>query len=261
MDWGWFKKHSLLVAVIVFLLITLPSTVDSYWDLRQKTQAVKMHVNWWEWGLPILPILGVILFAILWRAITQNKKPPEIITSTTSLTDEFPTISSLLSQKEAECSAHLNTIETNRQTIEGQNKMIAELKERINLSEQITESIKELANIKPGDIIQGKTINVSLMFEQLKPTHLVLSDITFVQCTLVGPCIITLIKCSINGGNLGVGGKLDDVVIAVPPQGRRYFGIAGFLNCHFKFCTFKDVGFLLSKGDIENLKKNTTVLK
>jgi hypothetical protein len=63
---------------------------------------------------------------------------------------------------------------------------------------KLYEPIKELANIKPGDTIKGKDINVSLMFRKLNsnPTreaerHNILDNVTFDYCNLHGPCLIT----------------------------------------------------------------------
>ena len=107
--------------------------------------------------------------------------------------------------------------------------------------------IKELANIKAGDTIKDKHINVSLMFQQLRTDCL--ANVTFDHCVFRGPCII-----GFEGNNkfyaTNFGAKFADRLIKCE-KGKRYFGIAVFLHCDFKFCEFVETSFLMIEEEIE----------
>jgi len=101
--------------------------------------------------------------------------------------------------------------------------------------------MKELANIKSGDTIKEKEINVSLMFEELKSNHL--ANVTFEHCVLRGPCIIMLEgNCEFHKCNLasGVGATLFERKI-----GTKYYGVGVFVHCKFNLCNFDNLSFLL----------------
>jgi hypothetical protein len=121
------------------------------------------------------------------------------------------------------------------------------LRKQRDEARKLYEPIKELANIKAGDTIKDKNINVSLMFQQLKTDRL--ANLTFDHCIFRGPCII-----GFEGNNKfyasNFGGKFVDRLIKCE-QGKRYFGIAVFLHCEFNFCEFVDTSFLMPEGEIK----------
>lgn len=121
------------------------------------------------------------------------------------------------------------------------------LKKQHDEARKLYEPIKELANIKPGDTIKGKSINVSLMFEQLKSDHLV--NVTFEHCILRGPCIVGF-EGSRNFHACDFGSKFADRLIKCEIN-KRYFGVAVFVHCTFNFCEFVDISFLMLEEEIK----------
>lgn len=112
---------------------------------------------------------------------------------------------------------------------------------------KLYEPIKELANIKTGDTIKEKDINVSLMFEQLKSDHL--HVVTFDHCVLRGPCMIAFEGDSkLHGCNLG--DNLPNKLIKFE-EGKRYFGVGVFTHCTFNFCNFVNLLFLMHEKEIK----------
>lgn len=112
---------------------------------------------------------------------------------------------------------------------------------------KLYEPIKELANIKSGDTIKGKDINVSLMFEQLKSDHL--ANVTFEHCVLRGPCtVIPKGNCNFLACNFGSNFAATLIKCEI---GKRYFGVGVFVHCKFNFCEFANLSFLLSEEQIE----------
>lgn len=112
---------------------------------------------------------------------------------------------------------------------------------------ELYEPIKELANIKLGDTIKGKDINVSLMFEQLKSDHL--SVVTFEHCLLKGPCTITF-KGDSKFHACNFGGHFDNKLIQTEKR-KRYFGVGVFTHCTFNFCEFANLSFLMHEKSIK----------
>jgi hypothetical protein len=76
-DVGIFKKHPVLFGIIGFLLFTIPQAIVNYWELVQMVGGIKMHIVWYFWFLPILPVIGLALFVILIYQNRQNKKATE----------------------------------------------------------------------------------------------------------------------------------------------------------------------------------------
>lgn len=121
------------------------------------------------------------------------------------------------------------------------------LRKQRDEARRLYEPIKELANIKAGDTIKDKNINVSVMFQQLRTDRLV--NVTFDHCVFTGPCII-----GFEGNNKfyasNFGGRFADRLIKCD-KGKRYFGIAVFLHCQFNFCEFVNTSFLMPEEGIE----------
>jgi len=111
---------------------------------------------------------------------------------------------------------------------------------------ELYEPIKELANIKSGDTIKEKDINVSLMFEQLKSKHL--ANVTFEHCVLRGPCTIALKNNNFHGCDFG--SNFADRLIK-GETGKQYFGMGVFVHCKFNFCEFANISFLLLEEEIK----------
>jgi hypothetical protein len=118
---------------------------------------------------------------------------------------------------------------------------------------KLYEPIKELANIKPGDTIKEKVINVSLMFEQLDSTHL--ANVAFERCVLKGPCLITLEGDYVLHG-CDVAGALGTTLFE-REIGTKYYGVGVFVNCTFSFCEFANISFLLPEGEIKRFLSTT----
>jgi hypothetical protein len=71
---SWFKKHPILSAVIIFIVLTLPSAIDVYWDLYQKFKGVPMPSLNLGVAIWVLPLVGLIFVAItIWQVRTSNK--------------------------------------------------------------------------------------------------------------------------------------------------------------------------------------------
>jgi hypothetical protein len=116
------------------------------------------------------------------------------------------------------------------------------------LYEQLYEPIKELANIKSGDTITGKDINVPVMFQQLKTNHL--DVVTFEHCVLRGPCVITTEgHCEFHGCDMASNVDLGTTLIR-REVGMKYSGVGIFVHCKFNFCNFDNISFLLYEQEI-----------
>lgn len=121
------------------------------------------------------------------------------------------------------------------------------------------EQIEQLKQIKDGDVISGKDINVSLMFQQLNsnPTreaerHNILDNVTFDHCNLHGPCLITfegeweISDC----GFFGIG----KIKANIPLQ-QATEGLGKFVHCRFRFCNFHNTSFYLTEKDMAEFSK------
>ena len=117
---------------------------------------------------------------------------------------------------------------------------------------KLYEPIKELANIKPGDTIKEKVINVSLMFEQLKSDYL--TNVTFEHCVLRGPCTVVLKNTNVHGCDFGI--NFDGKLIK-GEKGKRYSGVGEFVHCTFNFCEFVNISFLLLEEEIKRFLSTT----
>jgi hypothetical protein len=118
---------------------------------------------------------------------------------------------------------------------------------------RLYEPIAELATIKPGDVINGKDINVPLMFQQLKSDSL--SNVKFEHCVLRGPCTIGFMGNPIfDSCNFTGRGKLSDRLIKAEPT-RLYGGIGLFVHCKFEFCEFANLSLLLPEDIIKKFLK------
>ena len=127
--------------------------------------------------------------------------------------------------------------------------LILALKRQRDEIRKLWQPIEELAQIKPGDVIKGKDINVSLMFQQLKSDNLV--NVTFEHCTLRGPCTVVIEgNCNFNSCNFG--SNFPSKLIR-GETGKRYFGIGVFVHSTFNFCEFANLSFLLSEDQIKKL--------
>lgn len=114
--------------------------------------------------------------------------------------------------------------------------------------------IDELTNIKPGDVLNGKDINVSLMFQQLKSDNLAV--VTFEHCVLRGPCTVILRgNYKINACDFG--SNLPSKLIK-GETGSRYFGVGVFVHCTFNFCKFDNLSFLVSEEERKKLLEKVT---
>jgi hypothetical protein len=57
----WFKRHRLISSILVFFLITLPSTVSAYTDLWDKFKLTNVSfISFWWWRI-LIPFLGIVL--------------------------------------------------------------------------------------------------------------------------------------------------------------------------------------------------------
>jgi len=63
-----FKKHSLLFGILGFVILTLPQAIDSYINLYDKIKNTDMQISIYQWVLPVLPFVGLFLFAmVIWQ--------------------------------------------------------------------------------------------------------------------------------------------------------------------------------------------------
>lgn len=79
------KRHAILFAVLGFLLLTLPSAVDTYWSLIEKLQEVNMPSLSLGVLDRLLPLTGLVLFVIVLWQIRKSRvgmTDQQILTST-----------------------------------------------------------------------------------------------------------------------------------------------------------------------------------
>lgn len=132
------------------------------------------------------------------------------------------------------------------------------LRKQRDEARKLCEPIVELANIKSGDTIQRKNINVSLMFQQQKRNSLTV--VTFEHCVLKGPCVITfegnyeLHSCNMAGVESGA-------TLIKREVGMKYSGVGIFVHCKFNFCDFDNISFLLHEQEIKNFQSKVVQLK
>lgn len=118
---------------------------------------------------------------------------------------------------------------------------------------------KEFANMKSGDVIKGKDINVSLMFQRFNSSVLrkseernILDNVTFDHCELRGPCLVTLMgewyisDCKFFGKG---------ILLANIPLEQAKEGLGKFIHCRFTSCSFHNMCFYLSGKDYQEFDK------
>jgi len=67
------KKYRIISAIIVFVLLTLPSAVDAYWSLYEKFREVSMPSLNLGVGIWLLPVAGLVLATIIiWQGRKNN---------------------------------------------------------------------------------------------------------------------------------------------------------------------------------------------
>jgi len=125
---------------------------------------------------------------------------------------------------------------------------------------KLYEPIKELANIKSGDTINGKDINVPTMLQQLKTNHLAV--VTFDHCTLRGPCVVMFEgDCELHGCDMASNVDLGTTLIKREVGMKYSSGVAVFIHCKFNFCNFDNISFLLHEQEIKSFQSKVTQLK
>jgi len=71
---SWFKRHPILSAVIIFILLTLPSAINTYWDLYEKFRGVPMPSLDLGAAIWVLPLVGLIFVVItIWQVRASSK--------------------------------------------------------------------------------------------------------------------------------------------------------------------------------------------
>jgi biopolymer transport protein ExbD len=198
-------------------------------------------------------IVGLVLFIflvyIVHLIITPYRQRGEARDSLIAKASELKT-------EQAKVATYLQVIASDKVAIEQQASKLEDLDKQLNEAVKLYKPIEELADIKRGDTVKGKEINISLMFQKLNT--FVLSNVTFDHCVLKGPCMIALLgNCEVSGSNLGKG-RLEDMLIRADPN-RRYIGVCGFANCKILYCTFENIGILADDVTVEKVKKGTVV--
>lgn len=69
---SWFKRHPILSAIIPFIILTLPSAINAYWDLYEKFSGVTMPSLNLGIAIWILPLIGLAFTVLI---IWQVRKP------------------------------------------------------------------------------------------------------------------------------------------------------------------------------------------
>ncbi len=114
-----------------------------------------------------------------------------------------------------------------------------------------------LANIKSGDVVKNKDLNLSLLVQPRK--KLALANITFERCKFYGPCTVGILgNIELIGCGFFSGRKLDDMIIEVK-EARDFAGIAAFVYCKFHYCEFYDISWLVDKTIADELRKMVVV--
>ena len=104
-------------------------------------------------------------------------------------------------------------------------------------------ALDELANIKEGDVVRGKDINVSLLFQKLQ--NIFLANVTFKNCKLRGPCVVVVKgNIELDGCGFRGGAHLEESLIEAQ-NNRKYSGVGAFVHCKFQYCTFENIAWLI----------------
>ncbi len=113
--------------------------------------------------------------------------------------------------------------------------------------------IDDLAKIKSGDIMENKTINVSLLFEN-RELYMV-DNVTFIKCTFKGPCLIAL-KGNNDFSRSSMWGSQDySEHLILADETRKYNGAGMFMDCSFKYCKFENIAWLLNQQQYAEFQK------
>ncbi len=80
----WIRQHPILSGFLGFMAFTIPDTINNYIGLYKLYREANMQINWLQWVLPILPIIGACLFAI----VIWPRRNTKIITEPASKIDK-----------------------------------------------------------------------------------------------------------------------------------------------------------------------------
>jgi hypothetical protein len=104
--------------------------------------------------------------------------------------------------------------------------------------------------------LAGETFYVWELFEpDLKP---LVKDRTFTDCEINGPAIITPMDSRLEHCDLA-SGNIDEVLYQMSSSPGVRQGIFGFVNCTFRRCQFRRVGFYGDEQFLADLRKSRVV--
>ncbi|MDO8577645.1 MAG: hypothetical protein Q7R50_00495 [Dehalococcoidales bacterium] len=186
----------------------------------------------------LIGLAFLFLVSLIWHLISGLKQQRD------EARDEILNVSAKLQEK-------VNVLNTSLSEL-----VDLEVKHKILI--ETYQPIKELAAFKSGDIVKGKKFNVSLMFNQMNTS--VISNITFENCTFLGPAVISLLgtNSELSGYSFSGAGTFDNVVVKEEP-GKGYRGMCAFLNCKIRNCTFDNIGILGDDALKNKLKEGKSI--
>ncbi len=229
---SWLRGHTVIwILAIVLPAVGVVAVEIDYADSSPLRAAI--------FGLAAGAIGLVLLFhiSLYWHLISGIRQQRD------EARTEFANVSTKLEQKtnlSNSCLSQLVDLEVKHKKLEG-----------------VYQPIKELAAFTSGDIVKGKKFNVSLMFNQMNTS--IISNITFENCTFVGPSVISLLGAAGEITGTLFSGNIENVVVKADP-GRGYLGMCAFLNCKIRNCKFENVG-ILGDDALKDMLKNQSTIK
>ena len=134
------------------------------------------------------------------------------------------------------------------------------LKKQRDEARKLYEPIEALANIKSGDIVKNKDINVPVMFQQVKTNNLAV--VAFDHCILRGPCVVMFDgSCEWHGCDMASNADLGTTLIKREVGMKYSSGVGEFIHCKFNFCDFDNISFLLYEQQIKSFQSKVVQLK
>jgi len=79
---SWLKRHAVLSAAVIFVVLTIPSAINTYWDLYEKFKGVPMPSLNLGAAIWVLPVIALIFFVIIVWQVRTSSVPHQYISDT-----------------------------------------------------------------------------------------------------------------------------------------------------------------------------------